>query len=734
MKKKLIILLSLTITSIFLGVKLNLIADQISDPNDIFQVNSPTANQRVSGTTNIVWRMYDNDQQVIPYSARIWDSDTCKTTNYGNINPNNNGVSSQAQDNVLQWNTKTTLNSTLSDGFYCLQICASFKQGTVPYSACNSRRVAIVNNNTSPIISSSPQNLTIHENDSWQYQIQASNPSGRSLKYYFTYGTDFLTINSQTGLIQTNSNSKALGSAIAKANYNIAIVADDGLYSPATQQFTLSIIKDSVLVQSSSTAQSSITVPASSSSLTTVSSVTASSSLSSFNTSVSSLSSNSSSSTQPYTIDFKTPNETSIFTGKTNKIEWVLSSFNNISLITINYSTDLIKWNKITSSADNINVYSQILGKSNYLWDVSNISDGVYYLQLVIKDKQGVSVNNISKQFQIKNKTDNNQSIPLIINVTPENNKNINDLTPEINGSFTPSLNQKIDPKSFKLLIDDKDYSSICAVTIDKFKCKLVDKLQEGKHKINVSIKDTTPQPATYESVFIILKNGNPLSYTSYPQSISGDTNLDYVNIFGFQLAKGTAVVLLLICCLLFLLLIIPWILYTLWSRNHKKVVISKSQTIEQHHNTPLETSNLSAYSPYQNITPDITSAPNVTTNYYKPYVPGADQATVTEPIAEFSPLASSTYSTGDSYPYPIDSTTTKTSTDPIPPVADIMPTDPNFDYNQAVVPVIPSYTQVVDTATNTTPSKSPTTNTQIDQSKETTTTTTDYTEPTSND
>src|SRR5690606_26370545 len=134
--------------------------------------------------------------------------------------------------------------SNLPDGNYCLKICAALKNNESSYSACNSRVVKIVNHNKLPTISSNPTNLTIRESDSWQYQVTAFDPDNDPLTYSLVYGTNFLSINPQTGLIKTNNNSKALPSGISKANYTIRVAVNDGISGAVTQEFILSIIRD----------------------------------------------------------------------------------------------------------------------------------------------------------------------------------------------------------------------------------------------------------------------------------------------------------------------------------------------------------------------------------------------------------------------------------------------------------------------------------------------------------
>jgi len=146
-------------------------SDEIADPNDLFYVASPTPNQRVKGTVPISWRMFDDEQQVIQYSIKLYDRATCKTNYYGDIVVSQNGSSNANTNNQTNWNTKvTSATNNLADGFYCLQVCAALYDGATPYSACNSREVIVTNDNSAPVINSRPPtDNVILESESWQY-------------------------------------------------------------------------------------------------------------------------------------------------------------------------------------------------------------------------------------------------------------------------------------------------------------------------------------------------------------------------------------------------------------------------------------------------------------------------------------------------------------------------------------------------------------------------------------
>ena len=64
MKKLLVIFLTaILLAPIF---TLGLQAEILGDPNDILTVVTPSPNQKVAGSINITWYMFDNNQNVIP--------------------------------------------------------------------------------------------------------------------------------------------------------------------------------------------------------------------------------------------------------------------------------------------------------------------------------------------------------------------------------------------------------------------------------------------------------------------------------------------------------------------------------------------------------------------------------------------------------------------------------------------------------------------------------------------
>ncbi len=531
MKKILIIVLTILIS--FLGFNI-IKAYEIGDPDDIFYVTSPAANQKVSGAINITWRMWDDDQSTIQYTAKLFDAASCENVNYGTINANLSGTSNKNQDNSLSWNTNNTQSSTnLPDGNYCLQICAAMKNGSSSYSACNSRIVKIVNHNSLPTITSNPSNLTIHESDSWQYQVTAYDPDNDHLTYSLVYGTNFISINSQTGLIKTNSNSKTLPTGVNQANYKIKVAVDDGISGSATQEFTLSIVKDQPTTPPPSTNPETPQTPEEPSTPEQPET-----------------------NNTPTKIDILYPVYNSILKGSSNDIKWNINEPDGVAKIVLEYSKDTDKnWKTIATLSK-----EEELTFNSYTWDVSRISDDIYYLRITVTDKQNSEVNRVSDSFLIQNNTQETQSEPLIINLKPDSTSEINVSSPQLSGEFVPSSDSKVVTSSIKILLNDVDITKQCKVTESGFTCDISKPLEDGKHSVNVSYKDSNGKVASINWTFTI--NTQPQEQTLTQENVV---------ILGREIPKNSLIILFLVCGLFLILLIVPWVLYTIWKKNKKK-------------------------------------------------------------------------------------------------------------------------------------------------------------------
>lgn len=531
MKKLLVVIFTILFSVVGISIAH---AYTLGDADDIFYVNAPAANQKVSGTINISWRMWDDDQSIIQYTAKLYDPGTCESVNYGTINSNMNGSSNKNADNNLAWNTNNTQSSTnLPDGNYCLQICAAMKNGGVNYSACNARIVKIVNHNSLPVISSNPNNLTIKESDSWTYQVTAYDSDNDPLTYSLIYGTSFLSINPQTGLLRTNSNSKVLPAGVNQVNYTIRVGVNDGISGTRTQEFTLSVVKDTPVVNPPPPVTPQPTVPP----------TTPVPPQDGVNT--------------PSTIEINAPEADTIFKGEVNQIQWDISDDDGVKQIKLEYAlkADEPSWKEIETldSATDINA-------GGLKWDVSRIVDGEYLLRITVTDADGLSVSRVTDAFIIDNIDEEVQSQPLIINLSPESDATLNEVPTKLSGEFVPSTGSQVKTDTVKILLNDFDITSQCEVSFSTFACTIDQQLEDGKHSVNVTYTDTSDKIAGLTWTFDVNTKPEDQVLTQ-----------DNIIFLGREIPRNSLFILFVIILIFAILLIIPWILYRNWKKNQNK-------------------------------------------------------------------------------------------------------------------------------------------------------------------
>lgn len=525
LNKSLNIVLSITLIFVVFGQTLDVLA-QTTNGNDIFYITSPQANQSVKGSISVSWRMYDDAQESIQYTAKVYDRETCETTNYGDITTTSNGLSSQTSDNVLIWDTRSTASTaSLSDGFYCLQICVALTDNNIPYSSCNGREILIVNNNRSPVISSlPPSDNEILETESWQYQVNASDADNHTLSYRLSVKPSFLDINPSTGLISTNGLSKALASGIYRAEYRVVLEVKDIFNAVSYQEFTIVVYKPLPVTDPGSGGDNG-----------------------------------------EDDLDDNQKNEASeinILSPKSNSnlkdealIKWDVKDSDGISSIDIEYSLDEKDWININTIKD-----SDTQSVGEYTWDISEIADDKYFLRFKVTDLQGSTTEEVVSNINIRN-NDDITSNPLIYELRPENSSEINTLRPEISAKFIPSTGSSIDTESFSISLDDNDILDTCSLTTEGFICKLTQDLEIGKHKVLAKVSDTSDKSTEQEWFFDITE-------VLIPDDSEDQGNV--VNIFGRTIPVATLITIVLICLLSILLLLIPWAIF-LFIQNRRR-------------------------------------------------------------------------------------------------------------------------------------------------------------------
>lgn len=559
---KLYLLVSILFVSQFnLAFKIN--ADTLSDPQDIFEVTQPGANNKVSGVVEIKWRSYDDDSTFVPYTISLLDSTTCKNT-ITNLN-SSNGLSSLTSQNSFSFNSlQIQSDNNLDDGKYCLKVCAAYKNTESNYSACNSRNINIVNKNRLPTIQSTPNLAAIKDNTYWKYEIEATDTDDDDLSFYYVYGPSFLVMDNASGILSTiDDDYQAVLTGSSSASYRVVVGVDDGISGTTTQEFQLRFIASSVVVPGEEEENS---------------------------TSI---------------INILAPIENEEIAGLYN-IQWEITDEEGVESIVIH----LVDATGKTLST----IYESALNTSNTSANFNTLSipNGEYYVKFTVEDSEGIEVSKLSKKFSILNlEEEPNNNEPIIVNLSPGDRSEISDARPKISGEFASVPESQINPQSLLVKLDDVDITSLCIANELSFECNLSEDLNTGEHKINIRISDTDDNLGLSETTF------NIVTVLDTPVSYSND-----INFFGFKISREIFLLIVLLCCVLLILLFVPWVLIRIWRR---RTITTQTTVTEVDHSKSFDDfmNSQSLVLPNQNSTYlENPQDQNIDINFYNPTEP----------------------------------------------------------------------------------------------------------------
>ncbi len=574
----------------------------VVDPFDELSVISPAPNTILRNNVRISWLMSDNEQTQIPYTVTLNDNASC-INQIAEIAPSSIGPSSPNPFSI-NWNTNSTQSSyNIQDGNYCLKICVTFKYNSENYLACNGRSIRLVNNNTLPQIISFPNKLMINETEQWSYQIIATDAQNDALEYRIILGAPFLSINSSSGLLYTNNNSRNLPDGVHSAQYRIIIGVSDNMSGEVTQQFNL-IINKPIPQNPPQTNQND---------------------------------SNSRIITPDQIHQNQTDkNESVPVTQET--IENKPSKINILSNIsqTVKENFDIVFEVYDPDGISSINIYlvekdnqenkflvrrlNEENIKSNLTIDIDDILDGLYYLLIEVTDKLGVSTSRSSSIFSIKRDStetkiesdllEKEKNETLIVNVIPQNGTNIYERRPAISGEFLPSTKEsKINTESFIFKINGSNYLDSCLIDQFGFVCTPNNPLEIGEQKIYAEITDTEGKKGSLNLTFFIKKIEEVQSTIS-----------DKINVGFIEIPRNSIGIILLICCVTIVLLFIPWfIISKLFNKNKSKTEYQENifDFVKPENNT-----NSSSTVSQQNLlNKNETETPEVTTEIIEDYL-----------------------------------------------------------------------------------------------------------------
>lgn len=586
----------------------------VIDPNDRLDFISPSPNAVVKGSINVRFGLHDNENASPSYEVRLFDHETCNNQSFGHIVLPPLPSANTSKEVSFLWDTTSTQSvSSLADGTYCLRVCAAFKNSGVDYSACDARQIRIANTNRIPSITSSPLKLRYNQGEIFNYQVIATDPDGDTLTYRFSQTANFLSINPQNGLI-TSTALNALGYESLK--YPIQIVVSDGKGGEVTQSFTLEIIGPKPpappVTQNPPNQQNN----------------------NQNNNSNNNQGQNNNQDDQEQEqdqdnntdiedlkINLITPRKDEVISQSVYKIEWekLTPAIKNLKIEVSNNSTE---WVTIVESVQPEQTY--------FLWDARNQPVGKYSLRFSITDSQEKELQQVTGEFEIIQKNDNqsNDNIPIIINFRPEaGSKLSNEFPTIISGEFIPSLGSTIDIDSVSIKLGAREYNEFCQITEDEFICDSKERLASGRYSVSIGFKDSSGKDGNAEWFFDITGEGG-----SAIDSNDNSDNSGMITIFGRVITIGGLIILVIILFISLILLIVPWTLYSIWRKKRETTVTTTEYTnygIDSYN--PPDTGllpNLNMYSqPVDPYTP--APVPNVNVNYY-PVTPVSTTTTTT--------------------------------------------------------------------------------------------------------
>jgi len=265
-----------------------------------------------------------------------------------------------------------------------------------------------------------------------------------------------------------------------------------------------------------------------------------------------------------YDLNFIEPNKHTTFSGSETNVIWSISPTENIENINLAYSKDGIRW---------INIDTLESDKTEYMWDISNISSDSYYIKLLVTDKSGELYEVIGDRFNLPVIQKNNNEISLTIDY-PKDGTLISEVNPTITFIATKSDNTDININDINVKLGD----TVLTCTYEKqlVSCPVTNSLTNGEYTINVEVKNSSNKMKSLSWSFTL------------GEEISGD--LDTTSMFS-NISKASIYLAGIILCIGIAVLVVSWFIYYKKRNSNKQVVgIDKTTNniVEEYDNTPI--------------------------------------------------------------------------------------------------------------------------------------------------
>lgn len=540
-------------------------AVKTADSNDIFAVTTPGAEAQVRGETTISWIGYDDDRNIVPYEISLRKGNRCQDL-VGLIAAGNAPSINTLQS--INWQSAAPLQSivNVSDGRYCLEVCVSLRNLGNNYSACNARWINIRNQNTAPtFLTNPPADHIVYTDEGWSYSAQAADKEKDTYTFSLLEKPDFAAVNLQTGLVITNVGIKTPG------KHKFALQVKDSLGASSQQQWELTVLSREVTSSTTTSGQ----VQGTSTSQPTSDPIP----------------------TDKIKID--APTAISNFLGESNRIAWSVSEF-------AGFKVERFVLGYIAQDSGEFQLLAELPENTrSFIWDVRNLVNAKYTIILQARTTDGQVLEARSAQFNIDNPAAGDiVSRPLIVNLSPAEGSETENLRPVLSGEFARPQGGQIDPDTFVFEVDGINRRDWCErVGEADFSCQSSQDMEPGLHRARVGIQSKDKQLAVREWTFVL--KAPPASVGDQASSILAGVN--------WQL-------LILLCLFVLILVLLPWGVYALWRRREQRV--SESEVVYQTGNNEYDV----YYTP-QPVNENIfvipePELPDLSGNYAKPAEP----------------------------------------------------------------------------------------------------------------
>lgn len=455
----------------------------VTKGNDEVYIASPINNAVVTGISQVRYFLKEADKADIPYQIDLFSS-ACSVNGpyFGTIASGSKTASANGAYFTDLWDTDGPIQnrSSIPDGFYCVRICATFRE--LPnnfYSLCDKHTVAVGNTNRPPVINSQPPNSSIKVGEDFTYQVQATDPDGHKLTYVIDKGGDFfLYMNRDTGLIYTEKTITTAGS------YPITITVSDGFGGVVKQFFTLNVTEPDL---------------------------------------------------PPAAINFVVPGKDTVITKNNNKLSWNIERFNPTSIL-LSYSKDEGKnWVQIA----NLNGST-----TSYDWNLQGVETGKYLLRIIATNNEGKTIEKISELFDVTISTsDTGEEAPLITIISPQEEERTLLKKPIITVTIKPSTNAELLQEGIEVLLDEEKLT-VCDFADEKLECQPAEDLADGRHKIQIRVTDSAGKFSVRELFFYTGESEPDSFPDSMPDSNPDSYPANIFSFLGAELTRVILLIL----------------------------------------------------------------------------------------------------------------------------------------------------------------------------------------------